>query len=98
MIEDLATLNQIVETLNRAVDVRGALNSALARLVDLMGLEAGLIFIKSPTTCSSGKGDGYTLAAHHNLPPALAPDNPDAWGRHLRVPAPLRSGTTVASA
>lgn len=39
--EDLTTLNQIVETLNRAVDMRGALDSALARLVELMGLETG---------------------------------------------------------
>ena len=77
--EDLITLNQIVETLNRAVDVRGALDSALARLVELMGLEAGLIFIKNPTIQSNGEGDGYILAAHHNLPPALALDSPDAW-------------------
>jgi len=71
--EDLITLNQIVETLNRAVDVRGALDSALARLVELMGLEAGWIFEKAPTAQDGGEeAEGYVLAAHHNLPPALA--------------------------
>jgi serine phosphatase RsbU (regulator of sigma subunit) len=74
LIEDLTTLNQIVETLNRAVDVRGALNSALARLVQLMGLETGWIFVPE-----GGAGEAYVLAAHHNLPPGLAVDRADAW-------------------
>jgi GAF domain-containing protein len=70
--EDLTTLNQIVETLNRAVDVRGALDSALARLVELMGLETGWIFVKAPTAQDGGDEDeGYVLTAHYNLPPAL---------------------------
>jgi len=72
LTEDLTTLNQIVETLNRAVDVRGALDSALARLVELMGLETGWIFVKAPTAQDRGEDGGYVLAAHHNLPPALA--------------------------
>jgi GAF domain-containing protein len=75
--EDLTTLNQIVETLNRAVDVRGALDSALARLVALMGLETGWIFVKAPAAQDRGKDAGYVLAAHHNLPPALA--DADVW-------------------
>ena len=79
LVEDLTTLNQIAETLNRAVDMRGALDSTLARLVQLMGLEAGLIFLKNPTGEAGGEGDGYTLAAHYNLPPVLALDNRDAW-------------------
>jgi serine phosphatase RsbU (regulator of sigma subunit) len=74
LIEDLTTLNQIVETLNRAVDVRGALSSALARLVQLMGLETGWIFV-----LEGGAGESYVLAAHHNLPPGLAVDRADAW-------------------
>jgi serine phosphatase RsbU (regulator of sigma subunit) len=75
--EDLTTLNQIVETLNRAVDVRGALDSALARLVALMGLETGWIFVKAPTAQDSGENVSYVLAAHHSLPPAL--DSDEAW-------------------
>jgi len=72
LAEDLTTLNHIVETLNRAVDVRGALNSALARLVELMGLEAGWIFVRDPAAQDHGEDAGYVLAAHYNLPPALA--------------------------
>jgi hypothetical protein len=79
LTEDLTTLNQIVETLNRAVDVRGALGSALARLVELLELEAGLIFVKTPTAQGRREDGRYVLAAHHNLPPALALDNADAW-------------------
>ena len=77
--QDLTTLNQIAETLNRAVDMRGALDSTLARLVELMGLEAGLIYLKNSTGQSGVEDDGYKLAAHYNLPPALAPDNPVVW-------------------
>jgi serine phosphatase RsbU (regulator of sigma subunit) len=79
LAEDLTTLNQIVEALNRAIDVRGALDSALPRLIELMGLETGWIFVKDPTAGDRGEGGGYVLAAHHNLPPALALDNADAW-------------------
>ncbi len=77
LTEDLAILNQIVETLNRAVDVRGALDSALERLVELMGLETGWVFVKAPTAQDGGEDAGYVLAAHHNLPPALA--NAGVW-------------------
>jgi len=78
-LDNLSTLNRIVETLNRAVDVRGVLDTALAQLVKLMGLETGWIFLKDPMASERQWGEGYLLAAHHNLPPALALDNPDAW-------------------
>lgn len=78
--EDLTTLNQIVETLNRAVDVHGALNSVLARLVELMGLETGWIFVKAPIAQDSREDGGYVLAAHCNLPPALADNSVWASG------------------
>jgi serine phosphatase RsbU (regulator of sigma subunit) len=79
LIEKLTTLNHIAETLNRAVDVRSVLNHALANLVELMGLETGWIFLKEPAAQSKQWGSGYVLAAHHNLPPALALDNGGAW-------------------
>ena len=79
LIDDLKTLNQIGETLNKAVDVRGALDSALSHLVELMGLETGWIFLVQPEAQERWAGRGFVLAAHHNLPPALATDNPDAW-------------------
>ncbi|MCL5995370.1 MAG: SpoIIE family protein phosphatase [Chloroflexi bacterium] len=73
-------LNQIAETLNEAVDVRTVLNGALARLVDLMGLRTGWIFLKQPAAQDAWHGRGYVLAAHDNLPPALALDSVHAWG------------------
>jgi len=78
-IDDLTTLNQIVETLNRAVDVRGALDAALGRLVELMGLETGWIFVREAAVSDGGAAGGYTLAAHRSLPPGLAPDDAGVW-------------------
>ncbi|MCB8942232.1 MAG: SpoIIE family protein phosphatase [Ardenticatenaceae bacterium] len=81
MADDLLMLNQIVETLNRAVDVRGALDMALARLVEVMGLETGWIFVVEPLAQERWAGRGYQLAAHHHLPPALAVDKALAWDK-----------------
>ena len=92
-IEDLTTLNQIVETLNRAVDVRAALDSALARLVELMGLETGWIFVTSDSEAS----EGYVLAAHHNLPPGLAPDDAGVWAGGCRCQHLAAQGRLSAS-
>ncbi|MCI0576572.1 MAG: SpoIIE family protein phosphatase [Chloroflexi bacterium] len=80
-LNDLITLNQIAETLNRAADVRGALNDALARLVELMGLDAGWIFISDENDRDLWAGKGYRLAASYNLPPAMALDSPQAWNK-----------------
>ena len=79
MIENLATLNRIAETLNRAVDVRAVLNTALAQLVELMGLESGWIFVRDSTAQDRWWGSGYVLAAHHGLPPALDLDLAGPW-------------------
>jgi sigma-B regulation protein RsbU (phosphoserine phosphatase) len=79
LIDKLTALANIAETLNRAVDVRGVLDDALARLVELMGLETGWIFLKDPAAQERWAGSGYVLAAHHNLPPALATDSAEAW-------------------
>ncbi len=78
LIEKLTKLNHIAETLNRAVDVRGMLEGVLADLVQLMGLEAAWIFVKDGGA-REGQGNGYTLAAHHNLPPALDPGDAQTW-------------------
>lgn len=79
LVESLTTLNQIADSLNRAVDVRGALDSALAKLVELMGLETGWIFLRDPSAKSQWFGKGYMLAAHYNLPPAMATHRAGAW-------------------
>lgn len=79
LIERLTTLNEIAATLNSAVDVQGALNSVLARLVELMGLQTGWIFLISPNAQERWWGKGYVLAAYHNLPPALDLESAPAW-------------------
>ncbi len=79
LIKNLTTLGKIAETLNQAVDVRSALESALVRLLELMGLETGWIFLVDPHSQNRWFGKGYTLVAHHNLPPALALDKPRPW-------------------
>jgi serine phosphatase RsbU (regulator of sigma subunit) len=79
LIEELNTLNQIATILNRAIDVRSALNETLPRLINLMGLETGWIFVHDESDESKWYGRNYTLAAHHNLPPAMNPENADAW-------------------
>jgi len=78
LIEKLTKLNHIAETLNRAVDVHSMLQDVLADLVQLMGLEAGWIFLRD-VEAPDGPGKNYVLAAHHNVPPALDPGNADAW-------------------
>lgn len=77
--KNLVTLNQIFESLNQAVDVRQTLDFALTRLVELMGLETGWIFLKDPSSQNRWAGKGYTLAAHHNLPPAMGVRRARAW-------------------
>lgn len=76
---NLQVLNQIADTLNRAVDVKSALTNVLARLVELIGLETGWIFLVDPNAQSRWAGRGYRLLVYHNLPPAMHTDNPEAW-------------------
>lgn len=76
---DLTTLNKIAEALNRSPDARTALQAALTRLVELMRLETGWIFLVDETAKDLRWGEGFILAAHHNLPPALDPTRSTAW-------------------
>lgn len=70
-IAELTTLNALAQTLNKAVDLREALDSALTHIVDLMGLSTGWIFL-------ADDANHFTLAARHNLPPAINYPGP-AW-------------------
>ncbi len=79
LIHDLETLNQIAITLNRALDVRSALNDALPRLINLIGLETGWVFVRDESDESRWAGRGYLLAAHYNLPPVMHPESAEAW-------------------
>ncbi|HMO58490.1 MAG TPA: SpoIIE family protein phosphatase [Roseiflexaceae bacterium] len=63
-VAELTTLNALAQTLNRALDLREALDSVLPHIVELMGLETGWIFL-------SDENGGYRLAARHQLPPAI---------------------------
>jgi sigma-B regulation protein RsbU (phosphoserine phosphatase) len=78
-IQDLQILNDTVEALNQAVDMRSVLNDALAKLVEAMGLETGWIMLKEPEGTSSPEGGDLMLTAHYNLPPALKPDRTEVW-------------------
>jgi sigma-B regulation protein RsbU (phosphoserine phosphatase) len=79
LITKLTTLNRIAEALNRAVDVRGVLDDALADLVELLDLETAWVFLRDPAAEGRRWGSGYVLAAHHNLPPGLDPEASPAW-------------------
>jgi sigma-B regulation protein RsbU (phosphoserine phosphatase) len=77
--EDLKKLGEIAATLNKAADIRGALNESLAHLVELMGLETGWVFLADPAASDLRWGKGYVLGAHHNLPPALSLESKSVW-------------------
>ena len=53
LILDLQTLNQISHILNQATDVHSALNTSLAQLVDLMGMETGWVFVRDEADARS---------------------------------------------
>lgn len=110
LAEDLTTLNQIVETLNQAVDVSSVLNDTLARLVELMGLQTGWIFLKGvaipdratadisggPDQRGEEAGEGYVLATYHGLPPGLAIDDAGVWAGSCRCQRLNDQGVLVA--
>ncbi|HEU5087792.1 MAG TPA: GAF domain-containing protein, partial [Roseiflexaceae bacterium] len=63
-IAELTTLNALAQTLNRALDLHEALDTALPHIVDLMGLQTGWIFLRDGE-------ESFRLAARHDLPPAI---------------------------
>jgi sigma-B regulation protein RsbU (phosphoserine phosphatase) len=79
LIKKLAAFNKIAEALNQAEDVNDALQEALVGLVELMELDTGWIFLQDPSSKNRWWGRGYRLAAHHNMPPALALTKARAW-------------------
>lgn len=62
---ELSILNTIAEALNREVDLRRALDVALAHVADLFGLRAGWVWLLD-------EAGEVGLAATRHLPPALA--------------------------
>ncbi|MCH8206137.1 MAG: GAF domain-containing sensor histidine kinase [Chloroflexi bacterium] len=67
---ELSILNAIAEGLNREVDLGRALQTTLARVAELLGLQTGWVWL-----LDDGNDDSY-LAAAQNLPPGLA-NNPE---------------------
>lgn len=64
---ELLILKTIAETLNRGTELEPMLEEALARLLELTGLQAGWIFLVGPEP-------EYACVADRNLPPALCRD------------------------
>ncbi|MEX2541619.1 MAG: GAF domain-containing sensor histidine kinase [Trueperaceae bacterium] len=72
--EQLATLNSIGEILNREPEFEQAVPEALERLVRLMGLSTGWLFLSNTSQGDSHQGS-FSLAASTGLPVALARDD-----------------------
>ncbi len=92
LVKDLQSLNRISQTLNKAVDVKTALNSALPILIDLMGFETGWVFVHNPSATNRWAGRGFELAAHHQLPPAMDLKNPDVWQKGCNCQNSCKNG------
>ena len=81
---DLATVNAVAETLNRSTNIREAVESSLHRVIELMGLRSGWVFIQ--------EDGGYVLAARHALPDDLAANDAAAMTGDCRCLQLLREG------
>jgi two-component system, NarL family, sensor kinase len=62
----LRVLKEIAEALNRGASLPETLGVTLPLVVELLELHTGWLFLRSDDE------DGFAVAAHHNLPPALA--------------------------
>ncbi len=72
-IAELTTLNELAQTLNQALDLREALDAALPKIVEIMGLRTGWIFLRDDA-------GAFKLAARHDLPPAISYPGPPWLG------------------
>jgi two-component system, NarL family, sensor kinase len=68
-LNELSTLNRILEILNEQAEFNEALQAALTELVELLKLKAGWVFLASAENAKQG---ALSLAASVGLPPALA--------------------------
>ncbi|MDT8304862.1 MAG: SpoIIE family protein phosphatase [Anaerolineae bacterium] len=97
LINDLETLNEIASVLNGSADARSALERALDRLMDVVGLESGWIFLFDRRESDPWWGKQFVLVAHHNLPPALALDSVKAWKRNCECQTLCKKGKLSAA-
>lgn len=70
-LEELSTLNAIGDILNREADFSEALNFALQKLVELLSLSAGWVFVSRVVRGDRHQGE-FGVAATTGLPPALS--------------------------
>lgn len=77
-LEELSTLNAIGDILNREPDFSGALKEALSKLVELLGLHSGWVFLTQVVQGDLRQGT-FAVAGTTGLPPALS----DAGNRPL---------------
>jgi sigma-B regulation protein RsbU (phosphoserine phosphatase) len=75
----LRVLNELLERLNRAADVRAVLGQVLQQLVEALGLASGWIILRDPSAQDPVAGRGFLLAGHYNLFPALGLDQQTLW-------------------
>ena len=73
-LEELSTLNAVGDILNAEGDFSVAVEQALERLVDLLDLKAGWVFLTRVSQGDSHRGS-FRVAAVTGLPPALSRDN-----------------------
>lgn len=97
LLRDLQLLNRIAHALNEAVEIRSALDIALAQLVELLGLETGWLFVRNPAATQRWAGRGFVLAAHCQLPPALALDRAEAWDKGCSCQSLCQQGELQAA-
>jgi len=79
LVDHLLTLNKITNLLTKNDNVEQMLQAVLDRLVRLMRLKTGWIFLADATAQNQWAGKGFVLAAHTNLPPAMAPHKARPW-------------------
>ncbi len=82
----MAIFRSIAEVLNRSFTLREALDGALHRIVDLMDVETGWIFLLDP------EAGQFRLAADVNLPAALSVANKRRMTGECRCITMLREG------
>jgi two-component system NarL family sensor kinase len=87
---ELATLKVIAETLNKGVSLHETLAGTLPLVVELLDLHTGWLFLLDDQ-------DQFSLAAHHDLPPALAYPG-QAWNGECTCQKLARAGDLRAAA
>lgn len=79
LADQLTGLTEVADLMQEGGDQQQALSRALKRLLALMQLNTGWIFLTDPIAQDRRFGPGYVLAAHHGLPSMLSPHRRLPW-------------------